>query len=101
MLPDARHEMQLDVYSACEPCALYLHSQHASYWVCPCKTICLHFAGRKLFCSFLWDAFVCYARGGQSNWVDDCSKTVFVLTKSWFILFCFVFVKVADVHAED
>lgn len=33
--------------------------------------------------------------------MDDCSKTVFVLTKSWFILFCFVLVKVADVHAED
>lgn len=69
--------------------------------VCPCNAICLHFAGRKLFCSFLWDAFACYARGVQSNWVDSCGKTVFVLTKSCFILFCFVFIKFADVHAGD
>lgn len=57
-------------------------------------------AGRKLCRSFLWDAFACYAWAVQSNWVDNCSKTVFVLTKSCFILFCFVFIKVADMHAR-
>lgn len=78
MLPDARHEMQLDVYSACVPCALYCtRSMQGTGFVHAKQYACILLAESYFALSYGMHLFVMLEEDRVTGWMIVARQYLF------------------------